>query len=118
MVFEFKSERELYRIPKLQGAPPPVHFVDVFSSAKQDVANPLTGSYFLLEYAEQPEPAPPYDYDESGVVLKGILNIEDEKGNKASLQEGDTFFIHRGSNITFSSPRFAVAYKVASRASL
>ncbi|KAI4858692.1 ethanolamine utilization protein [Hypoxylon rubiginosum] len=115
MVFEHKSEREFYRVPKLEGAPPPVHFVDVFSTAEKGVPNPLTGSMFLLEYAATAEPAPHYDYDESGVVIKGTLVIEDEKGNKATLQEGDTFFIHRGSDITFSSPKFAIAFKVASR---
>jgi hypothetical protein len=31
----------------------------------------LTGSFFLLEKIDNPEPAPYYDYDETGVVLKG-----------------------------------------------
>jgi hypothetical protein len=42
-----------------------------FLLIKQDVPNPLTGSMFLLEYADKPQPAPHYDYDESGVVVKG-----------------------------------------------
>lgn len=114
---------------------------DVFSTASQNDPNPLTGSFFLLEKAEKDEPAPKYDYDESGVVLKGLskrpiargfcgpprqsanagfcmvgeLHIADEKGNGAKLSPGDTFFIHRGSTITFSTPRYAVAYKVAAR---
>ncbi|PHH91003.1 hypothetical protein CDD83_1981 [Cordyceps sp. RAO-2017] len=33
----------------------------------------------------------------------------------AKLLPGDIFFIHRGSSIVFSTPRFAVAYKVANR---
>jgi len=45
----------------------------------------------------------------------GELHIEDEKGNKAILSPGDTFFIHRGSTIVFSTPRYAVAYKVGAR---
>ncbi len=110
---------------------------DVFSTPSKDTPNPLTGSFFLLEKIDNPAPAPYYDYDESGVVLKGKrrkavprgvagsnfrfsclpgeLHIEDEKGNKAVLSPGDTFFIHRGSTIVFSTPRFAVAYKVAAR---
>jgi ethanolamine utilization protein EutQ (cupin superfamily) len=45
----------------------------------------------------------------------GELHIVDEKGNSAKLQPGDTFFIHRGSTITFSTPRYAVAFKSAAR---
>lgn len=47
--------------------------------------------------------------------MVGELNIADEKGNTAKLSPGDTFFIHRGSTIVFSTPRYAVAYKVAAR---
>lgn len=43
---------------------------DVYTST-QGVANPLTGSMFLLEPTATPEPAPTYGYDETGVVLKG-----------------------------------------------
>ena len=48
-------------------------------------------------------------------VSTGELHIRDEKGNEAKLLPGDTFFIHRGSTIVFSTPRYAVAYKSASR---
>lgn len=41
--------------------------------------------------------------------------MKDEKGNTAKLLPGDTFFIHRGSTITFDTPRYAVAFKTASR---
>lgn len=49
------------------------------------------------------------------MFLTGELHIEDEAGNSAKLLPGDTFFVHRGSTITFSTPRYAVAYKVAAR---
>lgn len=52
------------------------------------------------------------------LASEGTLVIEDENGNKATLQQGDTFFVHRGSDITFSTPKFAVAYKVAARTSM
>lgn len=87
--------------------------------------NPLTGSLFFLEYSESPEPAPKYDYDETGVLLKGVclsrvfafcfqiwcgnvrlitidigtMNLRDENGNQATLGKGDTFFISRGSTM-------------------
>ncbi|CAK7199358.1 hypothetical protein SEUCBS139899_002036 [Sporothrix eucalyptigena] len=88
---------------------------DIFSTPSKETPNPLTGSMFLLEFSDKPEPAPKYDYDESGVVLKGELHIDDETGKKATLLPGDSFFIHRGSTITFSTPRYAVAYKIAAR---
>lgn len=46
------------------------HSGDVFSSAKE-ATNPLTGSMFFLDALENSEPAPKYDYDETGVVIKG-----------------------------------------------
>ncbi|EFZ03880.2 Zn(2)-C6 fungal-type DNA-binding domain protein [Metarhizium robertsii ARSEF 23] len=93
MVFEWKSEAHFHRVPKLVPGPPNVYF----------------------DYLERPDPAPKYEYDETGVVIKGELHIRDEKGNEAKLLPGDTFFIHRGSTIVFSTPRYAVAYKSASR---
>ncbi|CAI7659493.1 hypothetical protein PCG10_005725 [Penicillium crustosum] len=115
MVFEWLDEGKFHRVPKLEPGPPNVYFGDVFSSASQDAPNLLAGSMFLLEQIDNPEPAPLYDYDETGVVLKGELHLEDEKGNTAKLFPGDTFFIHRGSSIIFSTPRYAVAYKVGAR---
>lgn len=115
MVFEWKSEAHTHRVPKLEPGPANAYFSDVFSTASYDAANPLTGSLFFLDFLENPDPAPTYDYDETGVVLRGELRVSDEKGNKAKLLPGDTFFIHRGSTITFSTPRYAVAYKSAAR---
>ncbi|EGX88430.1 hypothetical protein CCM_08474 [Cordyceps militaris CM01] len=71
MVFEWKDEGKLHRIPKLEPGPPNVYFGDVFSTSSSDAPNPLTGSFFLLEKVEKPEPAPTYSYDESGIVFKG-----------------------------------------------
>lgn len=45
----------------------------MFTTASKDAPSPLTGSFFLLEKIDTREPAPKYDYDESGVVLKGKL---------------------------------------------
>ncbi|CAI6029806.1 unnamed protein product [Clonostachys chloroleuca] len=115
MVFEWKSEAHFHRVPKLTPGPANVWFGDVFTSSTPAATNPLTGSMFFLDYAEHNDPPPKYDYDETGVVLKGELHIKDENGNEAKLQPGDTFFIHRGSTIIFSTPRYAIAYKSAAR---
>jgi hypothetical protein len=42
--------------------------------------------------------------------------MEDENGNKASLHEGESFFIRRGSRIIFSTTKFAVVFKCSSYA--
>ncbi|KAF1851631.1 ethanolamine utilization protein [Cucurbitaria berberidis CBS 394.84] len=116
MPFDTLSESQFHHIPHLEGGPPEVYFVDRFGTPKgPNTENPLTGSMFLLEYAEVFNPPPKYMYDESGVVIKGQLIITDESGKTATCNPGDTFFIHRGSTITFSTPKFAVAYKVAAR---
>ncbi|KAJ3502775.1 hypothetical protein NM208_g16656 [Fusarium decemcellulare] len=95
MVFETKTGSQFHRVPKLQGAPDAIYY----------------------KHSTHPEPAPFYDHDETGIVLKGELWLEDEIGKKAILQPGDTFFIHRNSTVTFSTPRFAVAYKISARPS-
>lgn len=49
---------------------------DLYGTPKdKDLPNPLTGSLFLLEHTQTPSPAPKYDIDETGVVLKGILQF-------------------------------------------
>ncbi|KAK7222303.1 hypothetical protein V2G26_010306 [Clonostachys chloroleuca] len=115
MGFEWHDEGKLHRVPKLDPGPRNVWFGDIYGTASSDASNPLTSSFFYLEKIDKPEPAPTYSYDETGVVLKGELHILDEKGNSAKLQPGDTFFIHRGSTITFSTPRYAVVFKSAAR---
>ncbi|KAL3487079.1 hypothetical protein BJX62DRAFT_241383 [Aspergillus germanicus] len=117
MPFKTLTANTLHRIPHLEGAPACIHFVDAFGteSDPSTTQNPLTGSLFFLEYSERPEPAPTYDYDETGVVLKGTMKLRDENGNETTLGKGDTFFISRGSTITFSTPDYALAFKAAAR---
>ncbi|KAL3480587.1 hypothetical protein BJX99DRAFT_254576 [Aspergillus californicus] len=119
MPFKTLPASTLHRIPHLEGAPPCVHFDDAFgtetSNSPDTTPNSLTGSLFFLDFAEHPEPAPRYDYDETGVVLKGTLKLRDANGDEAVLRKGDTFFISRGSTIVFSTPDYAVAFKAAAR---
>lgn len=84
MGFDDKNEGSFHRVPKLEGAPANVYFSmwttwrasplgpgsqlmrsyagDVFGTPSKNTCNPLTGSMFLLEYTDNPEPAPFYDY--------------------------------------------------------
>ncbi|KAJ5788312.1 Ethanolamine utilization EutQ [Penicillium paradoxum] len=115
MGFEWLDEGKFHRVPKLEGAPANIYYGDVFSTLSKADSSPLTGSMFLLEQTDKPEPAPLYECDETGVVMRGELHLEDENGKTAKLLPGDTFFIHRGSTILFTTPRYAVAYKVSAR---
>jgi hypothetical protein len=76
----------------------------------------------------------PTDHEEAGIVVTGkslhkyaiilakcltwlgVLDLEDENGKKASLHQGESFFIRRGSRIIFSTTRFAVVFKCSSYA--
>jgi hypothetical protein len=90
MVFEWHDEGISHRIPKLSPGPANVWFGkvptfqliifsqltknyagDVFGTCSTDLPHPLTASLFYLEKAEKNEPAPYYDFDETGIVLKG-----------------------------------------------
>ncbi|KAL2859508.1 hypothetical protein BJX68DRAFT_226353 [Aspergillus pseudodeflectus] len=117
MPFETLSSSTLHRIPHLEGAPSYVHFVDTFGTPDTagGIRDPLTGSLFYIEHTSDEQELRPYDYDETGVVLKGVLTIEDEAGKTATLGKGDTFFIHRGSRIKFTTPDFGIAFKGAAR---
>ncbi|KAJ5623062.1 ethanolamine utilization protein [Penicillium lividum] len=116
MPFITLSKSALQRIPHLEGAPSYVHFVDTFGTPKASgTQNPLTGSLFYVESTDDDQELRLYNYDETGVVLKGILVLEDETGKIATLEKGDTFFIHRGSRMRFTTPNFGIAFKGASR---
>lgn len=43
------------------------------------------------------------------------MKLRDEAGNEAVLRKGETFFVSRGSMITFSTPDYAVVFKAAAR---
>ncbi|EHY55041.1 hypothetical protein HRR83_005705 [Exophiala dermatitidis] len=109
MPVQHASKIAQYKVPNLPEAGPNVFFGDVLGNKR------LTGSYFLLE-GPDPSTPPKYPYDESGVLVKGELSIEDETGQKVHLTAGDVFFISEGSTVTFSTPKFALAYKTSNRA--
>jgi len=43
------------------------------------------------------------------------VTLRDETGEARTLGRGDTFFIHRGSTVKFSSTDYGVCYKAAAR---
>ncbi|EXJ72488.1 uncharacterized protein A1O5_04993 [Cladophialophora psammophila CBS 110553] len=108
MPVDYASKIQQYKVPNLPEAGANVFFGDVLGNKS------LTGSWFLLEGPSDSTP-PKYPYDESGILIEGELSIKDETGKKINLQPGDTFFVHNGSEITFSTPKFALAYKTSNR---
>ncbi|KAH6723530.1 hypothetical protein DL95DRAFT_389526 [Leptodontidium sp. 2 PMI_412] len=116
MVFETRNESQFYTIPKAPGSTN-VQFADVYTS-KTGISetNSLTASCFVIKKSDVAGDAiPKYENEETGIVLKGTLNITDETGKKSTITSGGTFFVHRGSTMSFSTDDFAVCYKVANR---
>lgn len=93
MPFVTLSNAALNRIPHLEGAPSYVHFgnlqlsglmmisltdhgiVDTFGTPQASgVQDPLTGSLFYIDSTDDNQELRPYNYDETGVVLKGSLH--------------------------------------------
>ncbi|KAH4064322.1 hypothetical protein HBI38_172540 [Parastagonospora nodorum] len=89
-----------------------VFFDDLLES--KTTKDPMVGIWFRIEQGPPVGPGV-HAYDESGVVFEGTLTLRDETGNERTLERGDTFFIHRGSTVLFSSTDFAVCYKCAAR---
>ncbi|KAF1843680.1 uncharacterized protein K460DRAFT_357379 [Cucurbitaria berberidis CBS 394.84] len=114
MVFESRTSNELYKIPKFFDAN--VQYADVYATLeKHQETTPLTTSLFYVEATDNWGSMPDYTAEETGIVLDGILSIEDETGRKVVLTKGDTWFVHRGSRILYRTDTFAVAFKAASR---
>ncbi|KAJ5793935.1 hypothetical protein N7457_000534 [Penicillium paradoxum] len=117
MVFENLSEGKLFKIPKIPWNDH-VLYDDVYTSKEgTSPENSLTGSFFFIEKTDAPpEELPQYTCDETGAVLRGTVNIGDETGKQVTLKTGDTFFIHRGSQVTWTSDDYAVCFKAGNRA--
>ncbi|KAJ5960044.1 uncharacterized protein N7479_007194 [Penicillium vulpinum] len=117
MVFEHLSEAKLFKIPKIPWNDH-VLYDDVYTSKEgTSPENSLTGSFFFIENTDAaPETLPKYISDETGVVLRGTVKLEDETGKQVTMKAGDTFFIHRGSEVTWSSDDYALCFKAGNRA--
>ncbi|KAM6534328.1 hypothetical protein FALCPG4_007257 [Fusarium falciforme] len=120
MPITFKRESAFYKVPplsaKIPEAPAEILMADVFGTDPETKAvNPLSAMMFVMEATKELVASPPYEYDETGIVLKGTFVISDETGTTVTLNAGDTFWIARGSKISFGTPNFCVCYKVTPR---
>ncbi|KAJ5474716.1 hypothetical protein N7475_004282 [Penicillium sp. IBT 31633x] len=90
-----------------------VLYDDVYTSKEgTNPDNSLTGSFFFIEKTDaEPEKLPPYLADETGTV-----NLADETGKNVTMKSGDTFFIHRGSQVIWRSDDYALCFKAGNRA--
>ncbi|KIV79402.1 hypothetical protein PV11_06964 [Exophiala sideris] len=113
MVFETKARTEIFKIQNID-AGPHVFFSDILGTQDTNVKNPIVGSWFRIEKGPPATP-PKYEYDEAGVVFEGSVTLQDENGREQSLHADDSFLIHRGSTITFSSSGYGVCFKCGSR---
>ncbi|KAI7081983.1 hypothetical protein KC356_g8738 [Hortaea werneckii] len=112
MPVEYQSSTERFKIPEADGSH--VFFRDIFGTNSKHSTDRMAGIWFRIE--KGPEAGPPrHTYDESGVVWEGTVTLRDETGNTRVLGPGDSFFIHRGSTVKFSSSDYGICYKCAAR---
>ncbi|EGP84242.1 unnamed protein product [Zymoseptoria tritici ST99CH_1A5] len=113
MPVDFQSATERFKIPEAFGSH--VFFRDIAGTKDADRAQDrLVGIWFRIE--KGPEVGPGiHGYDECGVVWEGTVTLRDEIGNERTLGPGESFFIHRGSEVKFSSTDYGVCYKAAAR---
>ena len=103
---------------------------DIFNTKDASAQDPLAGIWFRIEQGPPIGPGV-YSYDEAGVVwegtiflhqtiesnadLLGTVTMSDESGIERTLGPGDSFFIHRGSTVKFSSTDYGICFKCAAR---
>ncbi|EUC30524.1 hypothetical protein COCCADRAFT_103706 [Bipolaris zeicola 26-R-13] len=112
MPVEFKSATERYKLT--DQVDKYVFFDDIFNSKGETTQDPLAGIWFRIEKGPPIGPGL-HGYDESGVVYEGTVTLKDETGMEKKLGPGDSFFIHRGSKVLFSSDDCGVCFKCAAR---
>ncbi|KAL1583156.1 hypothetical protein WHR41_07919 [Cladosporium halotolerans] len=112
MVVEYHSATERFKIPEAVGDY--VFFRDIFGTKAEANLDRLAGIWFRIEKGPEVGPGV-HSYDESGVVWEGTVTLSDETGHKRTLGPGDSFFIHRGSTVKFSSSDYGVCFKCAAR---
>ncbi|KAL2205834.1 hypothetical protein CC79DRAFT_1397829 [Sarocladium strictum] len=118
MGFSVCSENEQYLIPHAPGITGDCHYygrVLGTDPAEQDKDVQLFAG-FLRVVPGKVNFYGPTDHEESGIVIKGELDLEDENGMKVTLHKGEAFFIRRNSRIIFSAKRFALVFKCSSYA--
>ncbi|KIW13791.1 hypothetical protein PV08_08983 [Exophiala spinifera] len=104
-----------FKAQNIEGAPPHVYFTDFLGTRDEKVPNPIVGAWFRIEKGTPATP-PKYEYDEVGVVIEGTITLKDEDGGaETTVTIGDSFVIHRGSTIAFSSSDYGIAFKCGSR---
>ncbi|KAJ4538191.1 hypothetical protein HRR90_007438 [Exophiala dermatitidis] len=129
MPVQHASKIAQYKVPNLPEAGPNVFFGGDALALQPDVPNralthrhprniPTTNLGFWSKvYQQRPKLLLLLVGQERTTdITPGELSIEDETGQKVHLTAGDVFFISEGSTVTFSTPKFALAYKTSNRA--
>lgn len=86
---------------------------DVVSTGDPD--SPLTCGFFRLEASEAPLTYE-YDYDETKIILDGVITISDGI-TTIDAEEGDVVLLPKGSSITFTTESEGTAYVCGARLS-
>ena len=85
---------------------------DVVSS--DDPEKPITCGFFRLQSSDEPL-VYDYDYDETKIILDGVITISD--GVKTiNAKQGDVVLLPKGAHITFTTESEGTAYVCGARA--
>ncbi|KAK5049831.1 hypothetical protein LTR84_003949 [Exophiala bonariae] len=115
MHFEYRTEGEQYLSPLVPGTPSSNYWYGrILGTASEDTPKDVQlYAEFMRITPGVFGAGPPNDHEETGIVVKGELDLEDETGQRATLHEGETFFIKKGAIIKYSVKRFALVFKAS-----
>lgn len=85
---------------------------DVVSS--DDPEHPITCGFFRLQKSDEPL-VYDYDYDETKIILDGVITISDGV-NTIDAKQGDVVLLPKGAHITFTTESEGSAYVCGARA--
>ncbi|KAF5680608.1 ethanolamine utilization [Fusarium heterosporum] len=118
MGFDYCSENEQYLTPLVEGLVEPTHYYGrvLGTDLAEQGKDVQLFAGFLRVIPGKVDYYGPTDHEESGIVVRGELDLEDENGKRVTLHQGEAFFIRRQSRIIFSAKRFALVFKCSSYA--
>jgi len=77
-------------------------------SVSEDIEKPITSGLFRLTAGESLKYT--YTYHEMKFIVEGSFTIEDETGQKATVNPGDLLYFPKGTAMTFSTDNYGLGF--------
>ncbi|KAK0629433.1 RmlC-like cupin domain-containing protein [Bombardia bombarda] len=114
MPLTHKPAAQSGKVPQLFPGVSNVFLGDVVATKSPDA--PIAAGLFRMEKGEPLKYE--YTYDEAKIILEGECTITDEEGTTVTARPGDIFLFPKGSNITFESEDYMLAFYCGQRPQL